>query len=308
MSEIDLKNLNVVFAGCARDCEKYIPKVFENLKSYSSLFKDSYKIIVENGSKDKTREILKNLKNNKDYFYFKDEFNDFNFRGKRLEFARNLIIEKIKDNHLLNSCDLLIILDFDDNGSYRIDENNLKRAINFLFSKENIGAVFANQDGTYYDMWGLIDEKYCNNDFWVDALKYIIKKINPGDRVSTELLEDMKINLLDKKKIKFEQNLPPIKVKSAYGGFGIYKMNYVIKNKRRYEGFQKIDLIFKDGTKKKIDYQKNEIVNFNEGLIDLGVELYILPYLINNKYTVDRDFPPRAAFALIVDQNDRSII
>ena len=97
MSEIDLKNLNVVFAGCARDCEKYIPKVFENLKSYSSLFKDSYKIIVENGSKDKTREILKNLKNNKDYFYFKDEFNDFNFRGKRLEFARNLIIEKIKD-------------------------------------------------------------------------------------------------------------------------------------------------------------------------------------------------------------------
>jgi len=57
MSEIDLKNLNVVFAGCARDCERYIPKVFENLKSYSSLFKDSYKIIVENGSKDKTKEI-----------------------------------------------------------------------------------------------------------------------------------------------------------------------------------------------------------------------------------------------------------
>ena len=86
-------------------------------------------------------------------------------------------------------------------------------------------------------------------------------------------------------------------------------MNYVIKNERRYEGFQKVDLIFKDGTKKKINYQKNEIVNFNEGLIDLGLELYILPYLINNKYTTaDRDFPPKAAFALIIDQNDRSII
>ena len=307
MSEIDLKNLNVVFAGCARNCEKYIPKVFENLKSYSSLFKDSYKIIVENGSKDKTREILKSLKNNKDYFYFKDEFNDFNFRGKRLEFARNLIIEKIKENYLLSKCHLLIILDFDDNSLYRINEYNLKKAINFLFSKENIGAVFANQDGIYYDMWGLLDQKYCKNDFWVDALKYITKKINPGDRVSNELLEDMKINLLDKKKIKFEQNMPPIKVKSAYGGFGIYKMNYVIKNERRYEGFQKIDLIFKDGTKKQIDYQKNEIVNFNEGLRDLGLELYILPYLINNKYT-GRHFPPKAAFALIIDQNDRSKI
>ena len=236
MSEIDLKNLNVVFAGCARNCEKYIPKVFENLKSYSSLFKDSYKIIVENGSKDLTREILKSLKNNKDYFYFKDEFNDFNFRGKRLEFARNLIIEKIKENYLLSKCHLLITLDFDDNSLYRINEYNLK-SINYLFSKENIGAVFANQDGIFYDLWGLLDEKYCKNDFWVDALKYITKKINPGDRVSNELLEDMKINLLDNKKIKFEQNMPPIKVKSAYGGFGIYKMNYVIKNERRLDNY-----------------------------------------------------------------------
>ena len=295
-----MNNLNVVFAGCARDCERYIPKVFENLKSYSSLFKDSYKIIVENGSKDKTREILKSLKSDKDYFYFKDDLNNFNFRGKRLEFARNFIIEKVKENDLLKRCDLLIILDFDDNSLYKINEYNLKKAINFLFSKENIGAVFANQDGNYYDMWGLLDEKYCKNDFWVDALKYIIKKVNFGDPISNELLDDMKINLLDKKKIKFEQNLPPIKVKSAYGGFGIYKMNYVIKNKRRYEGFQKVELIFKDGTKKQIDYQKNEIVNFNEGLCDLGLELYILPYLINNKYP-SRSFPPKAAFSLIID-------
>ena len=130
--------------------------MFENLKSYSSLFKDSYKIIVENGSKDKTKEILKNLKNNKDYFYFKDEFNDFNFRGKRLEFARNLIIEKIKDNHLLKSCDLLIILDFDDNGSYRIDECNLKRAINFLLSKEDAKSIFNSQITLIEKHWDTI--------------------------------------------------------------------------------------------------------------------------------------------------------
>ena len=32
-------------------------------------------------------------------------------------------------------------------------------------------------------MWGLIDEKYCKNDFWVQTLKDIAKEINPNDEV-----------------------------------------------------------------------------------------------------------------------------
>ena len=50
----NLKKLNVVFGGCARDCEKYIPKVMENIDLYSSFFNNCYKIVVENGSKDNT--------------------------------------------------------------------------------------------------------------------------------------------------------------------------------------------------------------------------------------------------------------
>ena len=34
-------------------------KTLDNIKSYSSLFKESFQVIIENGSKDKTREILK---------------------------------------------------------------------------------------------------------------------------------------------------------------------------------------------------------------------------------------------------------
>ena len=44
----ELKNLNVIFGGCARDCEKYIEKVMHNIDLYASYFKSTYKIIVEN--------------------------------------------------------------------------------------------------------------------------------------------------------------------------------------------------------------------------------------------------------------------
>ena len=54
--------------------------------------------------------------------------------------------------------------------------------------------------------------------------------------------------------------------------------------------------------KKKVFYQKNEIVNFNLGFDDIGLELYILPYLINNRNS-DFYFPVKAALSLIVKEN-----
>ena len=54
-----LNNLKVVFAGCAKDCSKYIPKVLDNIKYYSSFFDQSFSIIIENGSSDNTKELLK---------------------------------------------------------------------------------------------------------------------------------------------------------------------------------------------------------------------------------------------------------
>ena len=44
-------------------------------------------------------------------------------------------------------------------------------------------------------------------------------------------------------------------------------MEYVLKNKRNYEGTQTIDLVFKDKIKVKQSF-KMQHVNFNIGLID----------------------------------------
>ena len=92
---MNLKDLKVVFAGCARNCSNFLPKVLENIEFYSSFFSESYMVIVENGSTDKTKEILKDNKNKK-FFLFEDDLNKLPYRGQRLEKARNLIIETIK--------------------------------------------------------------------------------------------------------------------------------------------------------------------------------------------------------------------
>ena len=296
---MNLKDLKVVFAGCARNCSNFLPKVLENIEFYSSFFSESYMVIVENGSTDKTKEILKNNKNNKNFFLFEDDLNKLPYRGQRLEKARNLIIETIKKNTNLFSCDLFIMLDLDDVGTYRIEEKNILDSIKFLFSKEEIGAVFANQLGTYYDMWTLRDQKYCKNDFWVEVLQFLINNKNSNDKISKNNLEEVKKNIIDKKTYSFEKNHPPIKVESAFGGFGIYKMKYVLKNNRKYQGTQIVNLTTKDQKKIKIKYQKCEHVNFNQGLIEQNLELYILPNLLNRDYEKNI-FPPSASINLII--------
>ena len=64
------KELKVVFAGCARDCEPFLKKSLENIKYYSSIFKKSYQVIVENGSIDKTKEILDKNKTENDFYLY----------------------------------------------------------------------------------------------------------------------------------------------------------------------------------------------------------------------------------------------
>ena len=191
------------------------------------------------------------------------------------------------------------MLDLDDMGTYRIDEKNIINSLNFLFSDEKNGAVFANQLGTYYDMWTLRDEKYCKNDFWVDVLKLLIKNKNSNENISEENFNKVVKEFIEKKTFSFEIDHPPILVNSAFGGFGIYKMKYVSINKNKYVGSQLIELVSRDKKKFKIKYQKCEHVNFNQGLADQHLKLYILPYLINRDFE-QNTFPPQAALSLII--------
>ena len=296
---MNLKNLKGVFGGCARDCSIYLTNTLENIRSYSSLFKESFTVIVENGSKDKTKQVLQQNQIQNDFFLFEDSLNKLKYRGQRLEKARNLIVKTIKDNPKLRNCDLFIMMDLDDTGAFKINDNDILNSIKFLFSEDEIGAIFANQIGTYYDMWTLRDQKYCKNDFWADVMKFLIKNKNSSDQISREVLIEAKKRILDKKIFSFDPSMSPILVESAFGGFGIYKMKNVLNNVNKYKGTQSIEVISKDEKKIKLKYQKCEHVNFNQGLVEQNLNLYILPYLLNRGYE-KQFFPPEAAIHLII--------
>ena len=215
-----LNNLNVIFAGCAKNCEKYLPDVFSNIKSYSSIFKKSFKIIVENGSSDDTKKILKKHKNDESILHFRDDLNLIEHRTIRLASARNLIIEEIKNNQKLKDFDLLIMLDFDDRSIFKIEENNLIKAIEFLFSKNNIAAVFGNQPDLYFDMWALMDEHNFKGDYFGDALKFATSKMQSTDKITKEILLDLKKNYFDKKKNIFLHQFTTYKSYICFRGIG----------------------------------------------------------------------------------------
>ena len=296
---MNLKDLKVVFAGCAKDCGKFLPTTLKNINDYSLLFKEAYTIIVENGSSDNTKNLLLEKKTKNDSFLFCDQFNELPYRNQRLEKARNLIIDTILKSEVFMSCDLFIMLDLDDMGTYKIENEDIFQSINFLYSNEEIAGVFANQLGGYYDIWALRDIKYCKNDFWVEVLKYLMINKNANEQVSKEILINAKKEILDKKVFSFDKYDSPIPVLSAFGGFGIYKMNNVIENKNKYQGEQNFDVITKDKKKFKVNYQKCEHVNFNEGIINQNKKLYILPQLINQSFQ-RVNFLPESALKLII--------
>ena len=297
---MNIKDLKVVFAGCARDCSSFLPDTIKNIRSYSKLFKESHTVIVENGSKDKTKEILNQNLCENDFFLFREDLTRLANRGQRLETARNIIIETIRENDKLNNCDIFVMIDLDDVGTYRINNKDIFKAVEFLFSKKENGAVFANQLGTYNDMWTLRDQKYCKNDFWVEVLQFLIKNKNLSEQISKDNFMEAKKEIIDKKTFSFDLKMPPISVQSAFGGLGIYKMQNVMKNKQKYIGTQNIEVVSKDNRKIKLKYQKCEHVNFNQGIVDQNLKLYILPFLINRDYR-DLTFSPKSAIDFIIN-------
>ena len=97
---------------------------FDNIRYYSSLFGES----CSNLRMDQlmTKDILNKNQKKKWQFFILCVINKLPNQGQRLENARNLIIETIKNDINLNSCDLFIILDLDDIGAYRIANKDIQ--------------------------------------------------------------------------------------------------------------------------------------------------------------------------------------
>jgi len=277
----------VIFAGVARDCEKFLPEVLRTINQISELFKDSGYVFLENDSSDATKKILNEWGRSKKNFTFlnMDGLGQLPIRTLRLEYLRNACIEFIKSEISINGFDYLIILDMDDVNSSGLDVSKISESIEFLEKEKERAGVFANQSGTYYDMWALRHKIICPHDVWEEIFDYV-QAFKVSDEVAYQ-------NTLQKRIFSLGLQDDYLEVDSAFGGLGIYKLAYVLKNPNPYLG-SKVKVVKNDaGIPMIFKFQSCEHVHFHLGIRGCGGKLFIKPNLVNGK-NEGLQFPPSA--------------
>jgi FkbM family methyltransferase len=151
----------------------------------------------------------------------------------------------------------------------------------------------ANQRGPYYDVWALRHDLWSPNDCWEQNAFYNLLNKNSYENLATTVYSRM---------LEIPENLQPISVNSAFGGFSIYEKS-----------------IFKSCSYKGLTESGSEIcehVYFNYCIKNLGLNIYINPKLINAAYTehtshLKNDSPnflTNSKFGkIIINKNDKYI-
>jgi hypothetical protein len=286
-----MNSIKIVFVGLARDASKYLRRSLSNIERVGSLASDVGYIIIENDSIDETKKILSDWGASRLNFSLitLDGLGMLPIRTLRLEYLRNICIEYIKTSELFRTYTHMMILDLDDSNAFTIDINSIAASIKFLDEDHSRAAIFANQIGHYYDLWALRHDDLCPLDAWEEVFDYTLAH-NVSDEVAFENTFKNRIFSLDK-------GMPPLEVRSAFGGLGVYKMQYILKNPNPYLG-SKIKLIGVGSNMKVSRWQVCEHVHFNEGITNLGGKLFINPQMINGVYS-SPIYPPSAYKSLI---------
>lgn len=250
----DIKNKSIVICSIIKDEEKNLKKYFSTIESITKYFKKHFIILIESDSKDNTLKIAKKLISKYNGVVIETNTDHLKFRTEKISFCRNKYLNYIHKNKNLHNFDFLIVADVD-----QVNSNiNFKKIENSISSapKDWVG-IFANQRYAYYDIWALRIKDIHNYDCY-EKLIELSQTNNPSKLYFLYIFK--KFFLINKLKVRF------IKVLSAFGGFGIYKLQNVIN--LRYDS----------------NFGKNcEHIIFNRRILDTNTEnsLYIDKKLIN---------------------------
>ena len=219
-------NKSVVVCGLMKNANHIFNNIMKNIYDIVDVFNNNYKIIiVKSNSTDGTKESLLNAKTKDERLIvinhdFDLSSQDFNNRELRISICRNLYLKALYQ--MENIYDYVIMIDLDEIFSEPFDTENLEKVINF----ENWDVLFANQTDRYYDIWALKGALGVDYDCW--------KMIYECDNTSTSF-ESKKKKYINSKQIQIPRNHSPIRVKSAFGGLGIYKYQILMDTKILYE-------------------------------------------------------------------------
>ena len=243
---------------------KLISDIFENTK-------DCFVIFVYTESNDNTKKLILNfIKQKKGKVINCNPSKSLN-RVKKLEICRNQYLSFLRKNKKLKKYDFLLVMDADGVNNF-LTLNKIKNSI----KKRAWSGIFANQKLFYYDIFALRIKNYLEDNFL-----FLIKK------------ELSKINYKNFKKIIYKNftryfyinkhfnKKRFIKVNSAFGGFGIYKMNYILRSKYKSFNGKICEHVFLN---EKISNHKNPLYIDKQLVNGYGVNIHTINGLLCSKF------------------------
>lgn len=268
--------MRAFITGCAQNSASHLASVFKNIERLRSLFAQSQILILENDSIDDTRALIR------DYAFSVQSVSALTFPGLnniipqktiRLAHLRNIAMSWLAENSGLEEVDVVVVLDLDEVNTEPWDLNIFQELISSWMMQAESAAIFANQQGIYYDLWALRHTQHSPDDVWSAIIKAHAEDKSLSDQ---ELLEMIYLP----RQFSLPVGSPPLQVSSAFGGLAIYKAEWLKKAQPHYIGEQPLSLKTSQGTRW-LRVQCCEHVAFNQQIALAGGSLWIYPEMIN---------------------------
>jgi glycosyltransferase involved in cell wall biosynthesis len=261
---------NILIAGPARNIAQFVAQDIEALLNACNHFKSVKVLVIESDSSDDTLLVLDRLKQAHKQFHYISHGSlakKMSKRTDRLAYARNCVIDEVRNNLEYANIDFIAMADLD--GINRdITSEKIERCWSL---KDPWDVITANQPDRYYDIWTLRHPDWSPGDCLVQRSR--LEKIMGKDAAN---------NLAVKaKQVSLDPSWGMIEVDSAFGGLGIYKKEAFISG--RYIG---------------LDARGNEVsdhISFHKDLKNAGYRIYINCALVNSNHHIDPPPPPPIA-------------
>jgi hypothetical protein len=219
--ELEKREYSVFFCGISKNCAATMQKNLDFLSDFlnNSTF-HSYGVFVDSDSTDGTKSLLKKFSSDLQNVIYEDLDNleeTFSNRIERIKISRNRCLE-IVSNMTRKKKFIYIPIDLDLDLFKYTTVQSFEDLIIYCINKNVPNGIFPFSEPYYYDIFALRGSNWVNinSQYWVQKFKKFIKI---GSFVFNYLF------IFRHQISSSEYKLKNSKIRSAFGGIGIYKFN-----------------------------------------------------------------------------------
>jgi len=223
------KTQKIVIAGLLRDVRDRLPIIEKRAESLGNMFLDYRILIVENDSKDGTREYLlswtkrnpkvtilgcgENVKECTLNLPASEGHSVYRSRIEKMAFLRNIYLQEVRKRY--SDFDFLTVWDMDIVGSIYLD--GVANSMGYFAIDPSLGAMCAY--GIY--QWGPLKLYYDT---------YATLESGDSFHIKSKAIHDLKKGL----GMQFRRGESPIKIVSCFSGFSIYRLQPILRSFAEY--------------------------------------------------------------------------